>query len=167
MSLDAAPTDEVVGVEASRWHDAVAEALGAGYRWLCLITAWDSSGETVTRRGGRRTTGSAHAAEGPGPDMVVCCRLLDRSTGRAVRLETRVSFDDGYRLSSVRDLLAGAVWYEREVSDQFGISFDGGDPRRLVIHPDRSGTGPAPLRRSVELAARAPGPPGGRERSRR
>lgn len=158
--------DEVSDVAAAQWHDAVAGALTAGYRWLCLITAWDASCQTATRGAGRRRGSSDPGAgmEGPRPDMVVSCRLENWRTGRARRLETRIAWDGGYRLSSVRDLVAGAAWYEREIADQFGIVLDGGVPGHLVIRPGRSGTPAAPLRRSVPLPARAPGPPGGRER---
>ncbi|AXE38092.1 NADH-quinone oxidoreductase subunit C [Acidipropionibacterium virtanenii] len=166
MSAAGLEPDEVADVTPQQWRDAVTAAIASGCRWLSLITAWDASCESATRGAGRRgARGRADAR----PEMVVCCRLLDREAGRAIRLETRIPWDerDGYRLPSVRDLVAGAAWYEREIADQFGITVDGADPRPPVIHPGRSATPAAPMRRSVELPGRAGGPPGGRERGRR
>jgi NADH-quinone oxidoreductase subunit C len=54
-------------------------------------------------------------------------------------------------LDSLRDLVAGAAWHEREAAEMFGLTFAGGDPRRLLLGPDFEGT---PLRKDAVLGAR-------------
>ncbi|MEA5155709.1 NADH-quinone oxidoreductase subunit C [Raineyella sp.] len=100
--------------------------------------------------------------------VTVVCRLQDR-TGRAVRLRTGVSRRDGV-LPSLATVFPGAGWCEREAGEGFAVTFDGGDPRRLLLAPDAP---EAPLLKDHLLAARVAVPwpgatePGEGGRSRR
>ena len=56
---------------------------------------------------------------------------------------------EGSRIASVTDLMPGAAFYEREVSEMLGVTFDGHpDPRSLLL-PDDWGSDP-PLRQQGE-----------------
>ena len=69
-----------------------------------------------------------------------------------VLAETSEAAREGARLDSVADVFAGAGWHEREAAELFGITFIGGDLRRLLLPDDYVG---APLRKDAVLAARA------------
>ena len=58
---------------------------------------------------------------------------------------------DDPRIDSVRGVFAGAAWHEREVAELFGVEFEGGERRRLLLDPGFEGT---PLRKDEVLAAR-------------
>jgi NADH-quinone oxidoreductase subunit C len=64
-------------------------------------------------------------------------------------------------LDSIRTVFAGAGWHERESAELFGITFRGGDSRRLLLSPTYQG---APLRKEEVLGSRAAvGWPGAKE----
>lgn len=68
---------------------------------------------------------------------------------------------DDPRIASVVDVFRGAAWHEREVAELFGVQFEGGERRRLLLNPDFEGT---PLRKDEVLAARTGmNWPGGKE----
>ena len=58
---------------------------------------------------------------------------------------------EGGELESLRTVFAGAAWHEREAAEMFGVTFAGGDPRRLLLGPEFEG---APLRKDEVLGAR-------------
>lgn len=97
---------------------------------------------------------------------------FDRADGDGVRLETRVPRAEP-RLPSLRYVIAGVAWHERETSDLYGIAFEGGDPRPLLIPADGEPGHPGghPLRKDFVLGARAvtpwPADEGGAEDARR
>ncbi len=85
----------------------------------------------------------------------VIVRLLDPTSGAGVRVETRVPRADPV-LASLRGVIGGATWHERETADMFGIRFTGGDPRPLLV-PSAGQPGELrefPLRKDVVLGAR-------------
>lgn len=132
--------DELRPVSADQWRDAVASALGEGHRWFDWLLVSDEIGRSDELRAVLRLA--------PAPDA------------EGVRLETRTPRDGG-SLPSVADLVPGAAWHEREAAEFFGMTFDGGDPRPLLL---RSGAVGHPLRRDAVLAARVVRPwPGGKE----
>ena len=132
--------DALRRVEASAWHDAVADALASGAQWFDWLGAVDEVGREDAIRVVIRLA--------PGPDA------------DGVRLETLTPRDGG-TLASVADLVAGASWHEREVADFFGVRFTGGDDRPLLLRPGAVGH---PLRRDAVLAARVVRPwPGAKE----
>jgi NADH-quinone oxidoreductase subunit C len=91
--------------------------------------------------------------------VVLSLRRLDDPGAAELLLGCRVPRTDG-RLASVRDLYAGAAWHEREAAEEFGVAFDGGDRRRLLLD---AGAG-TPLRKDEVLAARTAEPwPGAKE----
>ncbi|MDO5533727.1 MAG: NADH-quinone oxidoreductase subunit C [Propionibacteriaceae bacterium] len=132
--------DDVQRVEASAWHDAVAAAVASGCGWFDWLGAVDEIGRADAIRVVVRLA--------PGPDA------------DGVRLEALVPREGG-ALASVADVVAGAAWHEREVTEFFGITFAGGDARPLLLRPDAVGH---PLRRDAVLAARVVRPwPGAKE----
>jgi NADH-quinone oxidoreductase subunit C len=97
---------------------------------------------------------------------------FDRADGHGLRLETRVPRTAPH-LPSLRHVIAGVGWHERETSELYGIGFDGGDPRPLLIPAEGSPGHPGghPLRKDFVLGARAvtpwPADEGGAEDARR
>ncbi len=140
--------DEVRRVDPAGWADAARTARDEGYDRFDWLDATDDIGRADT--------------------VSVVCRLQDR-TGRAVRLRTSVPRRDG-ALPSLAAVFPGAGWCERETGEGFAVSFDGGDPRRLLLAPDAPD---APLLKDHLLAARVAVPwpgatePGEGARSRR
>jgi len=133
--------DPVRRVDPDAWHDAVAAALGEGHTWLDWLGAVDEIG----REDGIR----------------VIVRLAPTPDADGVRIEVLTAGRDDPRLATVADLVPGAAWHEREVRDFFGVTFEGGDNRPLLL---REGTVGHPLRRDAVLAARAVRPwPGAKE----
>jgi NADH:ubiquinone oxidoreductase subunit C len=70
--------------------------------------------------------------------------------GRGLTLRCVLPYDAPY-LESVRDLIPGAAFYEREAAEMLGITFRpacdqqaGGDPSRFILPDDWEGG--APLR---------------------
>lgn len=76
----------------------------------------------------------------------------------SVLIRTRVAA--GASLASVRDVFAAAAWHEREAAEFVGITFEGGDPRPLLLADHGEGAdrgvvpGFPPLRRRTPLPAR-------------
>jgi NADH:ubiquinone oxidoreductase subunit C len=75
-------------------------------------------------------------------EIVLLYHFWDR---RGLTLRTRLPLQDP-RITTVVDLVPGAAFYEREVSEMLGVIFEGHpDPRALLLPDDWDG-GP-PLRR--------------------
>ena len=122
-------------VPAPAWRETVAAAAAEGYRYFDWLGAVDEIGRSDTLR------------------VVLVLRRLDR-TGRSEStrtLTTQVPRDDA-RLESISSLFAGAGWHEREAAELFGIEFEGGQSRRLLLAEGFRGT---PLRKDEVLGARA------------
>jgi len=87
-----------------------------------------------------------------GPDalrVVLVLRHLARPA-ETVLLSTELD-QERPRLASLRSVFAGAAWHEREAAEMFGVVFEGGDSRRLLLGPDFEGT---PMRKDEVLSAR-------------
>ena len=129
-------------VPAPEWHDAVAEARAEGWDWFDWLGCVDEIGVADELR---VVLSLRRLADPAAAELLLACRLP--------RTEPR--------LTSVRDLFAGAAWHEREAAEEFGIEVVGGDRRRLLLDPSYVGT---PLRKDEVLAARTAGPwPGAKE----
>lgn len=120
-----------VTVPAADWRAAVGAALAEGFTFFEWLGAVDEVGRSDVLR------------------VVVVLRHPGRPA-ETRRLSTEVPRDGG-RLDSLRDLVAGAGWPEREAAEMFDLTFDGGEPRRLLLGPDFEG---APLRKDAVLGAR-------------
>ncbi len=128
------PTDQ--------WYAAVREARDEGYTFFDWLGAVDDVGRADTL------------------SLTLSLVALDADRPRRVWLRTQVGRDGG-ELASVRTLFPGAGWHEREAAELFGVTFVGGDPRRLLLSPGFTGT---PLRKDEVLAARVAEPwPGAKE----
>jgi len=72
--------------------------------------------------------------------------------GRGLTLRTSLAREDSH-IATVVDLIPGAAFYEREVSEMLGVTFDGHpDPRRLLLSEDWSGEPPLRQGDSAQLA---------------
>ena len=132
--------DEVRRVDAAGWRPAVEAALAEGHTWFDWLGAVDEIGREDAIR--------------------VVVRMAPDADSEGVRVEALAPRDGG-SLPSLGDLVAGATWHEREVRDFFGLDFDGGDNRPLLL---REGAVGHPLRRDAVLAARVVRPwPGAKE----
>jgi len=149
--------DEVRTVAAVDWEADVARAFRAdatlAFDWL---SACDEIGQTDEFR------------------IVV---RFDRQDGSGIRLETRIPRTDP-RLTSLRDVIAGSEWSERETSELFGITFMSSagvpvpsEPLLLPAEDAPGHPGGWPLRKDFVLGARAvtpwPADAGGAEDARR
>jgi NADH-quinone oxidoreductase subunit C len=121
----------VVPVPVEAWPGAVAAALAEGFTFFEWLGVVDEVGRADVLR------------------VVVVLRHLGRPA-ETRRLSTEVARDGG-TLDSLRDLVAGAAWHEREAAEMFGLTFTGGDPRRLLLAAEFEG---APLRKDAVLGAR-------------
>ena len=151
-----ASSDEVRAVAPADW---VAEVIGL-YADASLSFDWLSACDEI----------------GVADEFRVVIRF-DRIDGSGVRLEARVSRTEP-RLPSVRDVIAGVAWHERETSEFYGIAFTSSDGVPLPANPlllsaeDAPGyPGGWPLRKDYVLGARAvtpwPADAGGAEDARR
>ena len=128
-------------VAAADWRAAVEAAMAEGYTFFDWLGAVDEIGRTDEIR------------------VVVVLRSLtaDASTRQ---LETMLPRQEP-QLASIRDLLAGAAWPEREAAELFGVDFVAGDHHHLLLGEAFTGT---PLRKDDVLAARTGVAwPGGKE----
>ncbi len=102
---------------------------------------------------------------------------FDRADGSGVRLEARVSRTEPL-LPSLRDVIPGVAWHERETSEFFGIAFASSDgipvPANPLLLPGENAPGNPggwPLRKDYVLGSRAvtswPADAGGAEDARR
>lgn len=150
------PVDEVRTVERDAWYDEV----GRLYADASLAFDWLSACDEI----------------GQADEIRVVLRL-DRLDGSGVRLETRLPRGEP-RLSSVRTLIPGAGWHERETAELYGVGFLGPEgellgERPLLIPAEGQPGHPGgwPLRKDYVLAARAvtpwPADAGGAEDARR
>jgi len=135
----AAYGDEHVDVDRVGWLDALSVARDdVGCRWLDWLGAYEAG------RPGERTL-----------RPVVVARLWSVERREGVLVRTSLDPDDP-RLASATGIFAGAAWHEREVSEMYGIVFDGHpDPRRLLLPDSFEGH---PLRKSSALVARSARP---------
>lgn len=123
------------------WLDEARAARDAGATWFCFLDAVDDIGRADT--------------------ITLALRLTDPATAAATTLSTAVPRDGG-SVPSLRSLWPAAGNAERAVAESFGITFDDGDDRPLLLHTD-SGVPVHPLRKDVLLAARQDTPwPGSR-----
>ena len=128
-------------VAAQDWHDAVLAAYAEGYDWFDWLGCVDEIGVSDELR------------------VVLSLRRLDEPGAAELLLACRLPRSEP-RLTSVRDVYAGAAWHEREAAEEFGIEVVGGDRRRLLL----DGAVIAPLRKDEVLAARTAEPwPGAKE----
>ncbi len=139
--------DEVLAVEAGSWVESVVAArAGRAFDWIGVVDELGRSDEL----------------------RVVVRFAGDGADG--VRVETRVPRTDAV-LASLREVLPGAAWHEREAADLFGVSFIGGDPRPLLVPAEGPGSlGQPPLLKTAVLGSRVvpwPGDRGGAEEGRR
>jgi NADH-quinone oxidoreductase subunit C len=121
-------------VPASGWVAAVQAARDEGYtffEWLGAVDEIGRPGQPATLR------------------VVVVLRHLERPAETRL-LSTEVD-RDAPTVPSLRALFAGAAWHEREAAEMFGLTFTGGDPRRLLLGGEFEGT---PMRKDAVLAAR-------------
>lgn len=85
---------------------------------------------------------STIAGEDTGREIVLLYHFWDRG-GLTLRVKLP---RDGASIDSVRDLVPGAVFYEREVVEMLGVSFDGYSDLAPLFLPDDWDDAP-PLRR--------------------
>ena len=143
------PDDQVRQVDADQWTAEVAAALAAGYDWFDSLHAVDEIGR-------------------PGPDgevIRVVCRLVrwHDAGADAMQLHTRVPRATPV-LDSLADVLAGAVWHERETHDFFGVRFTGGDDAPLLFHQPEGLEPLRPMLKDAVLGARVVAPwPGSKD----
>jgi len=81
----------------------------------------------------------------------VIASLLNPSNGRIELLSARVARGDS--LPSVTAVFAGASWYEREITELLGLSFDGAPDTRPLLR--RTDEGAPTLLKSTVLGTRA------------
>jgi NADH-quinone oxidoreductase subunit C len=132
-------------VAPGQWFDAVAALRAEGFTFFEWLGAVDEVG--------RPDGGPARLR------VVVVLRHLARPA-ETRRLSTEVD-REAPALASLTPLFAGASWHEREAAEMFGVVFDGGSARRLLLGPEFEGT---PMRKDEVLGARAGVPwPGAKE----
>lgn len=113
------------------WFSAVADTRSEGYAfdWLGCV-------DEIGRRNCLR--------------MVLSLRHLDRPDDPELMLGVDLN-RDAPELDSLRTVYAGAAWHEREAAELFGVSFTGGERRRLLLGPEFEGV---PMRKDAVLAGR-------------
>lgn len=121
---------EVRVVAVEDWVAAAERARSEGFDRFDWLDATDDIGRSDT--------------------VTVVCQVRD-TAARELRLRTSVPRREG-SLPSLAAVFPGAGWAEREAAEGFAVTFDGGDPRRLLLGPDAP---PAPLLKDHPLAARA------------
>jgi Ni,Fe-hydrogenase III component G len=82
---------------------------------------------------------STITGEDTGESIVLLYHFWD---GQGLTLQTSLLRDEP-RIDTLTDIIPGAVFYEREVSEMLGVGFDGHpDPRRLLLPDDWEGEPP-------------------------
>lgn len=130
-------------VPAETWRVA-AEAVAAAQGQLDWLTGVDLGRGTADAEG----------------TIQVVAMFVDAHDSVILLTEVYYSQD----LPTIGDLFASATWHERETSEMLGLTFEGGDPRRLLLPEGVDGH---PLRRDFRLTARLDTPWPGAEPGRR
>ncbi len=120
-------------VAAAEWVAAVEAARVDGFRCFDWLACVDEIGHRDVLR------------------IVLSLRDLDRPEEPELLLATEVP-RSAPEVDSIRSIFAGAAWHEREAAELFGVHFNGGERRRLLLGPDFDGT---PMRKDEVLGARA------------
>jgi NADH-quinone oxidoreductase subunit C/D len=111
--------DETVTVKRDAWREVMRflrDDVALRYNFLMDLTAVD------------------HLILGRTPRFEVVAHLYSLSHNQRLRVKTPVPEDDP-RLDSLLPVWEGANWFEREVYDMFGITFDGHhDLRRILLY---------------------------------
>ncbi len=116
-TADGVPT---AWVPAGRIHDTLAQLKRDGYRFLYDLTAIDE----------RMRTHREH----PMGDFTVVYHLFDYDRNADVRLKVALC-GDRPSLPTLTDVWPMANWYEREVWDMFGVSFEGHPNLYRILMP--------------------------------
>jgi NADH-quinone oxidoreductase subunit C len=131
----------MTAVQPAAWRTAVEAAIADGFGFFDWLGGVDEIGRTDELR------------------VILVLRSMTEAAATR-QLDTAVPRSTP-QLASIRDLLAGAAWAERETTELFGVEFLGGDRRHLLLDEAFSGN---PLRKDEVLAARTGvGWPGGKE----
>ena len=75
-----------------------------------------------------------HRPDQPKSDFTVVYHLLSTERNRDIRIKVPLEGEHP-RLASITDIWSSADWYEREVWDMFGITFDGHPYLRRILLP--------------------------------
>ena len=88
---------------------------------------------------------STITGEDSGDDIVLLYHFWD---GRGLTLRTTLP-REGPHIRTLTDLVPGALFYEREVSEMFGVEFEGHPGVASLLLPDDWDSGP-PLRKEAQ-----------------
>jgi NADH-quinone oxidoreductase subunit C/D len=92
----------------------------------------------------------------PGSDFTVVYQLLSFERNAFIRLKVPLKEPESLSLRTISDLWPNANWYEREVWDMFGVTFEGHpNPRRILMPSTWQGH---PLRKEHPARATEMGP---------
>jgi NADH-quinone oxidoreductase subunit C len=83
----------------------------------------------------RLCCGGVGAASAEEPRFEVVYHLLSLEHRRRLRIKTHTASDD-LHLPSVTGVWPGANWYEREIYDMFGVTFDDHPDLRRILMPE-------------------------------
>src|SRR6185437_6093164 len=108
---DGIPTFWVASAIAHDALDYLRKGVAHPYRMLFDLTAIDERQRS-------------HRQDQPASDFTVVYHLLSYERNADVRIKVALA-DDATSLATVTDLWPAANWYECEVWDMFGITFDG------------------------------------------
>ena len=152
-------------VTANRWQDTARALNGAGFNYFGFLSAIDWSTAPEGRyedtefdggldeegddAGGDDADGTGYA--GGETRFQVFMQLHSPARHEAVIVKVDVA-DDDPRIDTLRDVVPGADWHEREIHEMFGISFDG-HPQLVPIYLPTEFEG-HPLRKDFPLLAR-------------
>lgn len=74
-----------------------------------------------------------------------------RNLERQEQVRLKVQVDDGEAIPSIASIYQGAAWAERFVWDMYGVPFEGGEKRRILMYEEFVGH---PLRKDYPLRGR-------------